>query len=258
MRTESSLFGASTRNRVLVIIGVIALSLWIVYPVQDSLKLGLDLNGGVQLVLRVKADEALLRNAARGRHARRDRRAGAAHHRAPGQRARRRRAGDRALHRSRSDPGASCPASPTSTRAKTDHQVDSAAAADAGRRKDRSRAATRRSLAYNNALPPDLEILPGQAEQAEPGNPLFYVVQRAPALTGNDLRSARQSVDEFNRPAVGFTLKPDAARRFGTITRAQHQPPARDGARQPRHVGRDASSRASTITARSPASAAKR
>ena len=46
----------------------------------------------------------------------------------------------------------------------------------------------------------------------------FYVVQRAPALTGNDLRSARHSLDEFNRPAVGFTLKPDAARRFGAIT----------------------------------------
>ena len=54
MRTDISLFGASTRNRVLVIIGVIALSLWMIYPVQDSLKLGLDLNGGVQLVLRVK------------------------------------------------------------------------------------------------------------------------------------------------------------------------------------------------------------
>ena len=50
------------------------------------------------------------------------------------------------------------------------------------------------------------------------GQPAFYVVQRAPALTGNDLRSARQSLDEFNRPAVGFTLKPDAARRFGAIT----------------------------------------
>ena len=60
MRTDISFFGASTRNRVLVIIGVIALSLWMIYPVQNSLKLGLDLNGGVQLVLRVKTDDALL------------------------------------------------------------------------------------------------------------------------------------------------------------------------------------------------------
>src|SRR5687768_6267243 len=48
-----------TRNRVLVIIGVIALSLWAIYPPGKSLKLGLDLNGGVQLVLRVKTDDAL-------------------------------------------------------------------------------------------------------------------------------------------------------------------------------------------------------
>ena len=52
----------------------------------------------------------------------------------------------------------------------------------------------------------------------ETGASPFYVVQRAPALTGNDLRRAQQSVDEFNRPSVGFTLKPDAARRFGAIT----------------------------------------
>ena len=60
MRTESSTFGLSTRTRVLVIIGVIALSLWMIYPVQTSLKPGLDLNGGPQLVLRVKTEEALL------------------------------------------------------------------------------------------------------------------------------------------------------------------------------------------------------
>ena len=56
MRTGISFIGASTRNRVLVIIGVIALSLWMIYPLQTSLKLGLDLNGGVQFVLRVKTE----------------------------------------------------------------------------------------------------------------------------------------------------------------------------------------------------------
>lgn len=59
-----SFIGASTRNRVLVIIGVIAVCLWIVYPVQESLKLGLDLNGGVQLVLRVKTRIRELRRSA--------------------------------------------------------------------------------------------------------------------------------------------------------------------------------------------------
>ena len=88
--------------------------------------------------------------------------------------------------------------------------------------------------------PPSLEILPrDEPIGAESGDPLFYVVQRVPAITGNDLRSARHSLDEFNRPAVGFTLKPDAAERFGAFTAQQHPAVARDRAGQPRHVGRD-------------------
>ncbi len=39
-------------------------------------------------------------------------------------------------------------------------------------------------------------------------------------VSGNDLRSASQSLDQFNRPAVQFTLKQDAAARFGTFTQA--------------------------------------
>lgn len=52
MHTDISFAGATTRNRVLVIISVIALSLWMLYPMRESLKLGLDLNGGVQLARR--------------------------------------------------------------------------------------------------------------------------------------------------------------------------------------------------------------
>ena len=73
-------------------------------------------------------------------------------------------------------------------------------------------------LAYNNALPSELEILPAKPDPIQSSSPLFYVVHRAPALTGNDLRMARQAIDEYNRPAVGFTLKPEAAQRFGAIT----------------------------------------
>ena len=39
-------------------------------------------------------------------------------------------------------------------------------------------------------------------------------------VAGNDLRSATPSLDEYNRPAVAFTLKQDAAARFGTFTEA--------------------------------------
>jgi preprotein translocase subunit SecD len=40
------------------------------------------------------------------------------------------------------------------------------------------------------------------------------------AVAGNDLRNAQQSLDEYNRPAVQFTLKQDAAERFGKFTQS--------------------------------------
>src|SRR5688572_17800378 len=46
------------RNRLLIIIAVVAASVWAIYPPRDKLKLGLDLSGGVQLVLRVKTGNA--------------------------------------------------------------------------------------------------------------------------------------------------------------------------------------------------------
>jgi preprotein translocase subunit SecD len=77
--------------------------------------------------------------------------------------------------------------------------------------------------AFNNALPPDVEVLPGRSEgggTAGAGSSVYYVVKRVPVVSGNDLRNAQQSMDEFNRPAVAFTLKQDAAVRFGSFTEA--------------------------------------
>jgi preprotein translocase subunit SecD len=75
--------------------------------------------------------------------------------------------------------------------------------------------------AYNNVLPSDAELLPGRSEgtgTAGTAGTAFYVVKRVSAVSGNDLRNAQQSLDEFNRPAVAFTLKQDAAVRFGDFT----------------------------------------
>jgi protein-export membrane protein SecD/preprotein translocase SecF subunit len=283
MRTDNSFIGASTRHRVLVIIGVIALSLWIIYPIQNSLKLGLDLNGGVQLVLRVKTDDALLLQtqaaAERLRTTLTEARVSfstvevvsATEFRVHsiGDESALRRAADEsaATYERTSASGAyTFRLPPRVSSALRDEAVEQAlrtierrvndlgvaesviarytaddqilvqlpGVSDVDRAKqiikstaqlrltlvDRGPFASREAalLAYNKALPSHLEILPGKPDRIESGNPLFYVVQRAPALTGNDLRSARQALDEFNRPAVGFTLEPDAAERFGAIT----------------------------------------
>src|SRR5688500_5329972 len=74
--------------------------------------------------------------------------------------------------------------------------------------------------AYANNLPPDLQILPGIIEGG-PGQPAgtgYYVVRRVPVVTGRELRNARPTLDENNRPAVSFALNRDGAAKFGTFT----------------------------------------
>jgi preprotein translocase subunit SecD len=47
------------RWKLLIIIGVVALAVYSFYPPQQRIRLGLDLKGGVHLVLRVQVDDAV-------------------------------------------------------------------------------------------------------------------------------------------------------------------------------------------------------
>jgi SecD/SecF fusion protein len=212
MPTNISIIGASTRRRVLVIIGVIALSLWVIYPIQDSLKLGLDLNGGVQLVLRVKTEGPLI---------------------APERRDEVVEQALRTIDRRVNDLGVA--ESEVARYTAADQilvQLPGVPDVERAKRIIKSTAQLRLALvtegpfasrdaalqAHNHVLPPALEVLPAKTDQLESGTSLFYIVHRVPALTGTDLRSARQAVDEYNRPAVSFTLRPEGAARFGAFT----------------------------------------
>ncbi len=76
--------------------------------------------------------------------------------------------------------------------------------------------------ALGGSVPPDMQILPGTIEAA-PGQPAstgYYVLRRVPAVTGRDLRNARPTLDENNRPAVSFSLNQEGARKFGMFTQA--------------------------------------
>ena len=78
-------------------------------------------------------------------------------------------------------------------------------------------AASREALLENNLVPQGMEIVPG-ASLGDPGSTAYYLVKRAAAVSGNDLRGARPSIDENGRPAVAFTLSGDGARKFGRVT----------------------------------------
>ena len=79
--------------------------------------------------------------------------------------------------------------------------------------------ASRDSFLQNGQVPQGTEIIPGSGGAAgEPGSTVYYLVKRAAAVSGNDLRSARPSLDENSRPAVAFTLNAEGARKFGRVT----------------------------------------
>jgi len=79
--------------------------------------------------------------------------------------------------------------------------------------------------AHGGILPPGTELVPGRSETRSPSGAFdtsetWYVLSRAPAVTGRDLRSAVENRNASNPGMwqINFTLSPDAARRFGPFT----------------------------------------
>jgi SecD/SecF fusion protein len=198
------------RIRVFIIAIVVGLSLWMIYPPQQTIPLGLDLNGGVQLILRVKTERV-----------------------EPATRSDTVDLAVQIIERRVNELGV---AEPVVTRYGDDDrilvQLPGVSDVEQAKRVIKATAQLRLTLAesgpfasrdaalqtYGHQLPAHLEILPGPPADDASGTTTFYVVHRAAAVAGTDLTDARASVDEFNRPAVAFTLTPDAGRRFGAFT----------------------------------------
>jgi preprotein translocase subunit SecD len=80
--------------------------------------------------------------------------------------------------------------------------------------------------AHNGVLPPGTEVLAGNNEapssSGNPGGEVWYIVRRAPEVTGRDLKpNGVQESRQTNNPAawqVNFILTQDAARHFGQFT----------------------------------------
>jgi preprotein translocase subunit SecD len=76
--------------------------------------------------------------------------------------------------------------------------------------------------AHGGVLPPDSLLLPGRSigtSEGE-GGQTWYLISRASAVTGRDLRGADATRDENGQPAVSFTLTNDGGRRFFAFTSA--------------------------------------
>ena len=84
-------------------------------------------------------------------------------------------------------------------------------------------ASTREQLlqSRNGVLPGNLDVVPGASDTGAPGaraETVYYLVRKVAVVTGRDLRTAKPSLDEVNRPAVSFSLNQDGARKFGKAT----------------------------------------
>jgi preprotein translocase subunit SecD len=278
-----------TRWRLAITAGIIALAVWAFYPPSEKINLGLDLKGGVQLVLRVQTDDALRAEAETAAERLRDSLTRASVQFAklevtmPGQfrvegiqddAALRDAAVDAETVFDRSSVGGTHtftikPNIANQLREETVTQaletierrvnelgvVEPVIARYSGREQilvalpgvsdvERAKSIIRSTAqlqfrlveqggpwptreaalqAFNNALPGDAEVMPGRQEgsgTAGTAGTVFWVVKKVSVVSGSDLRSAAQSLDEFNRPAVQFTLKQDAAVRFGNFTQA--------------------------------------
>ena len=277
-----------TRWRLILIVAVIGLSIWSFYPPETKIKLGLDLKGGVHLVLRVHTDDALRVETETTVERLRDsmQRAGVQFTKADVVSPTEFRVegiqddagfrtasvdADTNYDRSSETGGFSFRMKPNIVNQLREQTVTQAletierrvnelgvaepivarysgadqilvqlpGVSDVRRAKEiiRSTAQLKLTLvdqgpfpnresalqAFNNNVPTEVEILPGRQEgggTAGTAGTVFYAVKRAAAVTGRDLRNAQQSLDEFNRPAVHFTLKQDAAARFGNFTQA--------------------------------------
>ena len=71
---------------------------------------------------------------------------------------------------------------------------------------------------HSGKLPSDMEIKPGLSSSGSDASKVLYLLRRTPVVTGTDLRNSRPTVDEYNQPAVGFSLNSEGAVKFGKAT----------------------------------------
>jgi preprotein translocase subunit SecD len=73
---------------------------------------------------------------------------------------------------------------------------------------------------YNGAVPEGKELLPSirKFNDVSQSGEEWHLANKVAAITGRDLKTARESTDEFGKPAVSFNLTVDGATRFGRIT----------------------------------------
>jgi preprotein translocase subunit SecD len=75
---------------------------------------------------------------------------------------------------------------------------------------------------HGGVLPPDTVLMPGKAPHARDSDTgeAWYIISRAAAVSGRDLRTAEPSQDQNGQPAVRFILTTEGGKKFHSFTSA--------------------------------------
>jgi preprotein translocase subunit SecD len=68
---------------------------------------------------------------------------------------------------------------------------------------------------FGGEVPEGAEVLRGDPKRGQSG---YFLLNRVSVVTGKDLRTIRRTTDEWNNPAVSFTLNPEGGARFEQVT----------------------------------------
>jgi preprotein translocase subunit SecD len=79
---------------------------------------------------------------------------------------------------------------------------------------------TKEALMQNGVVPQGMEIVPGVSGSPGDTGTVYYLVRKAAAVTGRDVRNARPTTDEDNLPEVAFSLGAEGNRKFAATTGA--------------------------------------
>jgi len=69
--------------------------------------------------------------------------------------------------------------------------------------------------AFGGTVPEDAQVVKGDPNRGEAG---FFLLDRISTVTGKDIRTVRRTTDEWNTPAVSFSLNSEGGRRFEKVT----------------------------------------
>jgi len=75
---------------------------------------------------------------------------------------------------------------------------------------------------HNGQVPDDMEVVQGSSSASSTSGATagYYLVRKIAAVTGRDLVTARTTVDQYNLPAVSFTLSSAGVAKFSAVTAA--------------------------------------